>query len=217
MTIQRDDDVLPSGFLSANAVSAESGDQPEVGKWFCWYCRALFEDGGQWMVMLDNKLYLVSVMWFLRRSRVDRGTRGGKVVVGTDLSKRKVNIHVRKILTTLSCASKRNMISPRIGTATFTVAYASNGITVQAPSTFLCWATSSNSCKNTSMPPHQSLSIVPTLPNLNSLAAKPNVPSLPTRLPSSAMQTSNTSNASSGASSTTPVLLTSPCSWHSAQ
>ena len=29
---QRDDDVLPSGFLSANAASAESGDQPEVGK-----------------------------------------------------------------------------------------------------------------------------------------------------------------------------------------
>jgi hypothetical protein len=32
MTIQRDDDVLLSGFLSANAASAESGDQPEVGK-----------------------------------------------------------------------------------------------------------------------------------------------------------------------------------------
>ncbi len=32
MTIQRDDDVLPSGFLSANSASAESGDQPEVGK-----------------------------------------------------------------------------------------------------------------------------------------------------------------------------------------
>jgi hypothetical protein len=32
MTIQQDDDVLPSGFLSANAASAESGDQPEVGK-----------------------------------------------------------------------------------------------------------------------------------------------------------------------------------------
>ncbi len=32
MTIQQDDDVLLSGFLSANAASAESGDQPEVGK-----------------------------------------------------------------------------------------------------------------------------------------------------------------------------------------
>jgi hypothetical protein len=35
MTIQQDDDVLPSGFLSANAASAESGGQPEVVKWFC--------------------------------------------------------------------------------------------------------------------------------------------------------------------------------------
>ncbi len=30
--IPRDNDVLPSGFLSADAASAESGDQPEVGK-----------------------------------------------------------------------------------------------------------------------------------------------------------------------------------------
>ncbi len=43
------------------------------------------------MVMLDNKLYLVSVVRFLRRSRVDRGTRGGKVVISTDLSKQKVS------------------------------------------------------------------------------------------------------------------------------
>jgi hypothetical protein len=50
------------------------------------------------MVMLDNKLYLVTVVRFLRRSQVDRGTRGGKVVVGTDLSKRKVTIqHDRTI------------------------------------------------------------------------------------------------------------------------
>ena len=41
--------------------------------------------------MLDNKLYLVSVVWFLRRSRVDCGTGGSKVVVGSDLSKRKVD------------------------------------------------------------------------------------------------------------------------------
>ncbi len=92
MKIPRDNNVLPSGFLSANAASAESGDQPEVGKWFCQYYRALFDDGGWWMVMLDNNLYLVSVVWFLRRSHVDRGTRGGIVVVGTDLSKRKVSI-----------------------------------------------------------------------------------------------------------------------------
>ena len=90
MKIPPDNDGLLSGFLLANAASAESGDQPEVGKWFCQYCRALFDDGGRWMVMLDNNLYLVSVVWFLRRSRVDRGTRGGKVVVGTDLSKQKV-------------------------------------------------------------------------------------------------------------------------------
>ena len=42
------------------------------------------------MVMLDNKLYLLGVVEFLRRSSVDHGTREGKVVVGTDLSKRKV-------------------------------------------------------------------------------------------------------------------------------
>ncbi len=35
MTIQRDDDVLPSGFFLTNAASAESGGQPEVVKWFC--------------------------------------------------------------------------------------------------------------------------------------------------------------------------------------
>ncbi len=44
------------------------------------------------MVMLDNKLCLISVVEFLRRSRVDRDTREGKVVVGTDLSKRKVAV-----------------------------------------------------------------------------------------------------------------------------
>ena len=32
MTIQQDDDVLLSGFLLANAASAESGGQPEVVK-----------------------------------------------------------------------------------------------------------------------------------------------------------------------------------------
>ncbi len=42
------------------------------------------------MVVLDNKLCLISVVEFLCRSRVDHGTREGKVVVGTDLSKRKV-------------------------------------------------------------------------------------------------------------------------------
>ena len=35
MTIQRDDDVLPSGFLLANAAGAESGGRPEVVEWFC--------------------------------------------------------------------------------------------------------------------------------------------------------------------------------------
>ncbi len=43
------------------------------------------------MVMLDNRLYLVSIVEFLRRSCVDRGTNGSRVVVGTDLSKQKVD------------------------------------------------------------------------------------------------------------------------------
>ncbi len=42
------------------------------------------------MVMLDNRLYLVSIVEFLRRSHVDRGTNGSRVVVGTDLSKQKI-------------------------------------------------------------------------------------------------------------------------------
>jgi hypothetical protein len=42
------------------------------------------------MVMLDSRLYLVSVVYILRRSRVDCGTRGRKVVVGAGLSKQKV-------------------------------------------------------------------------------------------------------------------------------
>ena len=41
--------------------------------------------------MLDNKLYLISVVELLRRCCVDRGAREGKVVVGTDLSKQKVS------------------------------------------------------------------------------------------------------------------------------
>jgi hypothetical protein len=35
LTVQQDNDVLPSGFLSANAAGAESGGQPEVVEWFC--------------------------------------------------------------------------------------------------------------------------------------------------------------------------------------
>jgi hypothetical protein len=35
LTVQRDDDVLLSGFLLANAAGAESGGQPEVVEWFC--------------------------------------------------------------------------------------------------------------------------------------------------------------------------------------
>jgi len=42
------------------------------------------------MLMLNNKLCLTSVVEFLRRGRVDRGTGGGKVVVVVDLSKQKV-------------------------------------------------------------------------------------------------------------------------------
>jgi len=42
------------------------------------------------MVMLDKKLCLTSVVEFLCRGRVDRGTREGKVVVVIDLSKQKV-------------------------------------------------------------------------------------------------------------------------------
>ncbi len=40
--------------------------------------------------MPNKKLCLTSVVEFLRRGRVDRGTRGGKVVVVVDSSKRKV-------------------------------------------------------------------------------------------------------------------------------
>ncbi len=40
--------------------------------------------------MRNNKLCLTSVVEFLHRGRVDRGTGGGKVVVVVDLSKRKV-------------------------------------------------------------------------------------------------------------------------------
>ena len=43
------------------------------------------------MMMLDNKLCLTSVFEFLRKGHVDRGTRGGKVVV-VDSSKRKVSL-----------------------------------------------------------------------------------------------------------------------------
>jgi hypothetical protein len=56
---------------------------------------------GRWgrrMVMLDNKLYLTSVAEFLRRSSVDCDTREGKVVVGTDLSKRKVQAPSPKLI-----------------------------------------------------------------------------------------------------------------------
>jgi hypothetical protein len=42
------------------------------------------------MVMLDKKLCLTSVVEFLRRSRVDRGTIEDKVVVVVDSSKQKV-------------------------------------------------------------------------------------------------------------------------------
>ena len=42
------------------------------------------------MLMLNNKLCLTSVVEFLCRGRVDRGTGGGKVVVVVDSSKRKV-------------------------------------------------------------------------------------------------------------------------------
>jgi hypothetical protein len=43
--------------------------------------------------MLNNKLCLTSVVEFLRRGRVDRGTGGGKVVVVVDSSKRKVTLY----------------------------------------------------------------------------------------------------------------------------
>ncbi len=48
--------------------------------------------------MLDNKLCLTSVVEFLRKGRVDRGTGGGKVVVVVDWSKRKVFNAVEQIL-----------------------------------------------------------------------------------------------------------------------
>ncbi len=42
------------------------------------------------MMMLDDKLCFTSVVEFLRRGCVDRGTREGKVVVVVDSSKQKV-------------------------------------------------------------------------------------------------------------------------------
>jgi hypothetical protein len=53
------------------------------------------------MLMLNNKLCLTSVVEFLRRGRVDRGTGGGKGVVVVDSSKRKVHmimLQLKKIL-----------------------------------------------------------------------------------------------------------------------
>jgi len=44
--------------------------------------------------MLDNKLCLTSVVEFLRRGRVDRGTGEGKIVVVVDSSKRQIAFHV---------------------------------------------------------------------------------------------------------------------------
>ena len=52
--------------------------------------------------MLDNKLCLTSVVEFLRRGRVDRGTGGGKVVVVVDLSKRKVMFRYSQMLTKMA-------------------------------------------------------------------------------------------------------------------
>jgi len=49
------------------------------------------------MMMLDDKLCLTSVVEFLRRGRVDRGTIEGKVVVVVDSSKRKVRVIVSHI------------------------------------------------------------------------------------------------------------------------
>ena len=49
------------------------------------------------MVMLDNKLCLISVVEFLHRGRVDRGTREGKVVVVIDLSKQKISMQPRTL------------------------------------------------------------------------------------------------------------------------
>ena len=49
--------------------------------------------------MLNNKLCLTSVVEFLRRGRVDRGTAGGKLVVVVDSSKRKVGRRGSQIAT----------------------------------------------------------------------------------------------------------------------
>jgi len=55
------------------------------------------------MVMLDDKLCLSSVVEFLRRGSVDRGTREGKVVVVVDSSKRKVFISSLSRIAKLRC------------------------------------------------------------------------------------------------------------------
>ena len=54
------------------------------------------------MVMLDDKLCVTSVVEFLRRGRVDRGTREGKVVVVIDLSKQKVIMYLYHYLHRIS-------------------------------------------------------------------------------------------------------------------
>ena len=59
------------------------------------------------MLMLNNKLCLTSVVEFLRRGRVDRGTGGGKVVVVVDSSKRKVDGACRGARTSVRGATYR--------------------------------------------------------------------------------------------------------------
>jgi hypothetical protein len=61
--------------------------------------------------MLDNKLCLISVVEFLCRSRVDRDTREGKLVVDSDLSRRKVLIPLchRSVLGFILCRRYRTV------------------------------------------------------------------------------------------------------------
>jgi len=57
------------------------------------------------MLMLNNKLCLTSVVEFLHRGRVDRGTGGGKGVVVVDSSKRKVIYWSSKLQTEIALST----------------------------------------------------------------------------------------------------------------
>jgi hypothetical protein len=91
MMIQGEDDVLPSSFCWQTLQAQSQVVNQKLLNGFVDIAVPYFDNGGRRMVMFDNRLYLVSIVEFLHRSHVDRGTKGSRVVVGTDLSKQKVH------------------------------------------------------------------------------------------------------------------------------